>query len=267
MRAVVAVSVAVLGAAAACSGGGGDTPELHASLQSSTLFQTQRALALTVRLTGEEELRLGTVQLSTPRFEPVSPQRRDVLVRTSDPTVVVPLRYGDPRCGDVEEAPTELVATVDGEEVRVALEENPSDLLAGLQEAECAAAAVREDVDVRLGDRWEQTGPRTVEGRLEVAQRHPGVEAAVDRVEGNAIFTVTAEDAAGLAVSDDRPSAGAALVVEASRCDPHARIEYKRTFILSAWVRVGGDDPVRLDVEAGGAARRALEAVLETCLD
>jgi hypothetical protein len=68
-------------------------------------------------------------------------------------------------------------------------------------------------------------------------------------------------------VSDDHPSAGGVVVVYAARCDPHALIEYKRTFTLSAWVRVGGDEPVRVDVEAEGDAHRVLEELLAACLE
>jgi hypothetical protein len=71
-------------------------------------------------------------------------------------------------------------------------------------------------------------------------------------------------------VSGAEPSARMPVVVTAGRCDPHAVAEYKRTFVFTAWVRVGGDDgdddPVRVDIAAEGAARRALEDLLTGCL-
>jgi hypothetical protein len=54
--------------------------------------------------------------------------------------------------------------------------------------------------------------------------------------------------------------------IAAARCDPHALIEYKRTLILTARVRVGGDSPTRVDVAADGSARRALEELLTACI-
>jgi hypothetical protein len=88
-------------------------------------------------------------------------------------------------------------------------------------------------------------------------------------VAGNVIFSAgtTADAPAALRVSDDVPSAATGLVVRAARCDPHALTEYKRTFILTARVRVGDADPVRVDLPAEGAARRTLEALLTQCLE
>jgi hypothetical protein len=101
------------------------------------------------------------------------------------------------------------------------------------------------------------------------------VTAAVDQVEGNVIFTVgTATGSGGaepapepvLEVSDDQTSDRVVVVAEASRCDPHALTEYKRTFIFSAWVGVGDEAPLRMDIEAEGEARGALQDLLSACL-
>jgi hypothetical protein len=126
------------------------------------------------------------------------------------------------------------------------------------------------DVELRLGDTWERTGPHAAEGELEVTQRRAGATVAVVEVLGNVIFTVGTDGAAApwLEVGDDRPTAVGAITVDASRCDPHALIEYKRTFVLSALVGVDGGEPVRVDVEAeaGSAAHTALQDLLTTCI-
>jgi hypothetical protein len=87
-------------------------------------------------------------------------------------------------------------------------------------------------------------------------------------VEGNVIFTVSAATASPrvLAVSDEHPTASAPIAITASRCDPHALIEYKRTFIFTASIRLGDDEPARVDIKAEGAARRALEDLLTSCI-
>src|ERR671913_8344 len=69
-----------------------------------------------------------------------------------------------------------------------------------------------------------------------------------------------------LAVSNDRPSASAPITITASRCDPHALIEYKRTFIFTASIQMDSAEPARVDIKAEGAARRALEDLLTSCL-
>ena len=181
--------------------------------------------------------------------------------------VAMPLPFGEPRCDEDGDEPSVLVAEVDGEELQVALEERPSNLLAALHESECAAAAVLADVEIRLGDAREPTETRTVAGELEVTQREEGVTATVEEVHGNVIFTVrTDETEPPVEVSDDQPSSATGVAITASRCDPHALIEYKRTFIFTASVRVGDDEPVAVDVEAEGGARRVFEDLLTSCI-
>jgi hypothetical protein len=278
-RAAAGVAVGLLAGTilVGCSSGGAAArDDLEATLQRSTLFETQRALNLTVRSSpselsgGDEEIRIRSIRLDSPRFAAVEPQERNARLRENDPTVVMPLRYGEAQCGDGAEGPAELVAEVDGEEVRLPLDEHPSDMLASLQANECAAARVFEDVSLRFGDEWQRTEPRTVEGWLSLAQREPGVRAVVDELVGNVIFGLAAPEGSasgpGLAVSDDRPSARIRVRIHAARCDPHALIEYKRTFTFSVWIRVGDRDPALVDVKAEGPAHEALERLLAACI-
>jgi len=277
MRGAAPVAVTVLFAVAVgCAGDDdtadtGETPEpgaqVTATLQRSTLFETHRSLLLTVSNGGDEQLEIRAVQLSSPLFEPVPPQTRDVPVPASD-RVAIPLPFGTAQCDDVAEEPTELITRLDGGEVHVALDEIPSGVLTDLHDAECAATAVLASVDVHLGDTWERTATRTIEGEVELAQRSSGVTAAVDEVLGNVIFTVSTAGPTGspVEVTDDRPSAAGQITITAARCDPHALIEYKRTFIFGAWIRVDGGEPTRVDIEADGGARRALEELLRSCI-
>ncbi len=276
MRRIVVVLAA--GAALALGGAGlggcsesdATTPELDASIARSTLFETHRAFALTVRSDGEVDVHIRSIQLDSPRFAAVEPQSRIARLRPGDPTVVMPLRFGDPRCSDDTDGPAELVADVDGQEVRIALDESPADLLESLQASECAAARVQASVDLRFGDRWERTGPRTVAGELELAQHDRGgdVTAVVDELVDNVIFTIEGDGVAQhrLAVSDSQPSVTVGVRINAARCDPHALIEYKRTFIFRARVRLGDGDPTLVDLEAEGPGHRALEDLLAACI-
>jgi hypothetical protein len=290
MRGAASIAVAVLFAVAVgCSGNGeagtdagsggtgasgagasaaGDAPApLTATLQRSTLFETRRSLRLTVTNGGDRDLQIAAVQLSSPLFEPAPPQVRDVTVAASD-RVAIPLPFGTPQCDDVADQPPELVARIAGEEVRVAIEERPDNLLAGLNDIECGASAVLASVDVHLGDTWTPTEVRTIEGEIELAQRDSGVRAVLEEVRSNVIFGVSTADSAGppLEVSDDAPSAAGPIAITAVRCDPHALIEYKRTFIFSTYVALDGGEPTRVDIEAEGGARRALEELLRSCL-
>ena len=68
-------------------------------------------------------------------------------------------------------------------------------------------------------------------------------------------------------MSDERPSARIGIRIHAARCDPHALIEYKRTFTFSVWIRVGDREPALVDVKAEGPAHRALERLLAACIE
>jgi hypothetical protein len=311
--AIVAVGAVAAVAGVRWSSDDGPDIELHAELQSSTLFETRRALRLQMSADSDRDVRLGAVQLRSPLFEPVDAETRDPVLRADRGAIVFPLRYGAARCGDHSpdedgHDPAELVTEVDGEEVRVEVAQRPPGLLTELHAAECAAEAVRDVVDLRLGEAWELTGPRTARGEIELALRDAGGSAHLDEVEGNMIFGVgpaddaepdggsgsagtSGSDAGGdpsgdpsgdadpgggsdgaaeaggwLEVDDARPSASMDIVVTAGRCDPHAVAEYKRTFVFTAWVRVGEAEPVRVDLPADGAARRALEELLTGCV-
>jgi len=254
--------------AAAGEGGSGEpAAPLTATLQRSTLFETHRSLRLTVINGGKQDLEIAAVQLDSPQFELAPPQVRDVPVAASD-RVAIPLPFGRPQCGDVADERPEVIARIAGEDVRMEIEERPDGLLSELRDIECAASAVLASVDLHLGDTWNRTQPRTIEGEIELDQRSSGATAVLEEVRGNVIFTVRSADAGGSAieVSDDTPSASGPIAITASRCDPHALIEYKRTFIISAYVALNGGERTRVDITAQGGARRALEELLTSCM-
>jgi hypothetical protein len=252
----------------------GDAPAggagLQVTLRRSTLFETHRALSLSVRNgDADHDVAIGTIQLDSPRFEPVDPDDRDARIR-AERTASLPLPFGAAACDGAADGPAELVVEVDGETERVPVTESPSDLLATLQGNECAEAAIDEQLDLALDAGWERTGPTTIEGTFEMAQATDGVTAEIEQMEGNVIFHVAADgddgDGPWLRVDDDEPSARGTLTIEASRCDPHALLEFKRPFVIFGYVSVGDAEPVRYDIEAQGEARRAMGELMSGCL-
>src|ERR671918_756988 len=102
-----------------------------------------------------------------------------------------------------------------------------------------------------------------------MSPRRPDVTADLDAVLGNVIFAVAPAESAAVAegepwltITDGQAAGPMPITIEAARCDPHALIEYKRTFIFVAVVAVDGGEPVRVDVTAEGGARSALEDLL-----
>jgi hypothetical protein len=94
--------------------GGGDTDDagessqpgtaVTATVQRSTLFETRRALRLVLRNGANQELEIGAVQLSSPQFEPVPPEPRDVPLASAD-RVVIPPPFGTAQCDRVADEP------------------------------------------------------------------------------------------------------------------------------------------------------------------
>jgi len=167
---------------------------------------------------GDQDLEIAAVQLYSPQFELAPPQVRDVPVAASD-RVAIPLPFGTPQCGDVADEQAEVIARIAGEDVRMAIEQRPAGLLSELRDVECAASAVLASVDLRLGDTWTRTEPRTIDGEIELAQRSSGATAVLEEVRGNVILTVGGADAASSAVevSDETPSAFGPIAITASR--------------------------------------------------
>lgn len=265
------------GAGDAATPAAADRSDVQATLQRSRLFETQRGVRVNLSNEGERDVRVEAVRLESPWFEPVPSDPRDPVLRADDGPVAMPLSFGEARCEGDTDDPTLVILTVDGEEVTVTAEESPPDLLAGLRDAECDVAAVREQVDLRLGDRWERTAPRTVVGAITVSQLEAGAAVTVLGVEGNVIFDLDLVAAgppdppldppdALAEIDDDQTAATIEIALTAARCDPHALIEYKRTFIFVALVDTGDGEPVRVDVTAEGAAQRALQASLAACI-
>jgi hypothetical protein len=243
-------------------------------LERSTLFETHRALSLTVMSDRDREMHIEGVQLDSPLFVELPPEEREARVRAGRSTGM-PLPFGEPACDGEADGPAQLVATVDGDEVHVPIDESPSDLLATMHGNECAEVEVHEQIDLQLDDGWQRTGPTTIEGDLVMAQRDGGVTAAIDQITGNVLFTVLTDDPAGdandpagtwLEVSDDQPSTTGHIQIKVARCDPHALIEFKRPFVLTGFVRLGDADVVRVDIEAQGSARQTMGELMSGCL-
>lgn len=69
-----------------------------------------------------------------------------------------------------------------------------------------------------------------------------------------------------LVVDADRQRSTVDVTISASRCDPHALIESKRSFVFAGWMQLDGGPVIRVDIEPDGPVRAALEGFLDACL-
>lgn len=241
---------------------------LVATIEVSRLFSLQRALALGLQNVGDEPVVVQYIQLETPLFETEPLTAREVLLQPGSRELVMPVPYGPPVCeGDPSVDSFTAVAVVEGgRELRMKAPEKNAGGIGRLHARECAAEQVREAVDLHFGEAWRADG-RSIAGELVLEQLQGGTSADVDEMAGTVIFGVTVDASAPvLQVSDDQPVDVAPVTVSADRCDPHALIESKKTFVFLAWISVDGAEPVPVEVRPTGSARAALDQLLASCM-
>lgn len=262
----------------------------------STLFNTQRTFRLELHNEGDRTVTVEGLQLVSPLFEQVAETRRSFPVAPDD-TVLVPLAFGPSRCGDdpaASPAPGRLVVSVNGRPLDLELEDRPVGLLAARRDRECAVTTVQDAVDIGFGPRWERLGPRRAAGEVVVTAGQE-VSAVVDDLRGNIVLGIAATatattgeatadagepdaataspataDPADLTLATLEPGATEARIpvtVSADRCDVHALIESKTTFVFTVVVTVDDAAPVTVPFEPADGARDVVEQLLEACLE
>ena len=239
---------------------------LVAELGTNRLYVVDRAFGLSLRNVGDVPVVVRQAQLASSRFETLPPSAREVMLQPGGQRFVLPLPYGEVRCDGEPEAAFPVVLVVDGgEELRLEVPEEYVGAVARLHERECAAAEVRERVDITFGDEWTMDGI-TISGELRLDQRTPGDPVAIDDAVGNVLFTLVLEQAHPvLSVTDAAPAARVPVIISADRCDPHAVAEFKQPYRFLAWVALGDGEPVPISLDLTGGARAALDALIASC--
>jgi hypothetical protein len=242
---------------------------LVAQIEVNRLYSLQGALGLALRNVGAEPRLVRSVGLDTPLFDPAGASAREVQLEPGGRQFVVPVPYGAARCEQPVDA-VSFVAVVtldDGQELRVPAPERYDGSVGRMHARVCAAAAVGEQVELRLGDRWVQDG-RSATGELVLQQLEPGSSASLEQVSGSVLLALRVGDAGSpiLRVDDDHPVASTEVVISVVRCDPHALSESKKTFVFPVWIALGDGPAVAVELHPGTASRTALDELLHSCM-
>jgi hypothetical protein len=212
------------------------------------------------------DIEVADVALRSPLFQLVEARAHTTNVRVGR-RVDIKVRLGASLCpAPAGASHVELTTEVDGVRSHglVAVDAGP---LEAISATDCGRELVRQHVDVAFSPDF------VVEDGVVVAQlaleRLEGDDAiAVDAVRGSVLLELRADAATSplgvLTPGDDTTTIPVQLRVV--RCDPHAVIESKKTFQLSAWVALGDADPQHLIVVPDGDLRAALEALIQDCL-
>ena len=246
-----------------------DASGLVAEVGESRLFGTRDQLRLGLTNDGGEPVAVATVQLDSPLFEVVAPNRRDTVLAPGQ-TVSIPLDRGGVDCAGDEPDEAHVVVVADGVSRRLTAALPSVTALARVHAAACDALATAAAVGVGFEDTWEPAGPASAAGHLLLEQRATGTTAELDDVRGSVVFSVTPPEGAAsrqlLVVDDEEQTARLPVVVTAARCDAHALIESKKTYVFIALIALDGRKvrPVAFGVE--GETRRVLDSLIAACV-
>jgi hypothetical protein len=230
------------------------------------------AIEIAVTNTSQTPVYFSDVQLVTPSFKTLPPQKADALLKRT-PRTDLRITYGPANCLP-KGLPTVQAATVvanlrTGSEPlrRVVFKvPHPDPLLARLLRDECSEYLVREAADIQFGDDWKQVGEE-MRGTLVLTRKGEGVVAVTD-VGGTTHYISTpagkAKPLATLAAGAQRATLG--LRLTPGRCDPHAFGEAKKAFLFPVRATVdGGDVRVVIVVPPKPLQERLTAYALKTC--
>ena len=269
--------VALLLASCACSAGtdepdrAGAGPQLQAASVYGRHSTVRGKVDVRIANEGEAPVEVERWQVRHPMFGDVAPVERPSTLVPDGVERIVPVPFGPARCDADDPAGAVVVLTVradDGRrEVAVPLVDREPGLLRAHRQA-CAVEALTATASVELVPPWvrDPDRPDALRTTLVLRRRTPGV-VTVDEVRGNVLFSVEPPAAPPLgALPADRHEVRAPLVVRATRCDPHALIESKRSFTFPVQARLDGGEVTAVPVTVDAAGRAALQALLDdTC--
>jgi predicted small lipoprotein YifL len=229
-------------------------------------------LEIAVRNTTATPVYFADVQLVTPSFATLAPQKADAAIGRTERTDL-PLTYGAANCpaqGLPEVRPATVVAHVStgGEQPRrvVFKVPHPSPLLTRLLRDECSEFQIKKAADLEFGTEWKESG-KEMHATLVLTRQGPGTVALTD-VGGTTHYIVTPD-------TKKRPLAvlGAAqrrlevpLTLTPGRCDPHAFAEAKKAFQFPARATIdGGPERVVIVVPPKPVQDRLIHYALRAC--
>jgi hypothetical protein len=222
-----------------------------------------------VTVDAAQPLQVVQVALQVQGLAPLPPTPLDVAVPAGG-RVDLTVPYGAATCG---QAPGAAVATLtvrraEGSTAEVVLPLRDDGLVARLHGGECAEVALRDSVDLRVGDAWTEAlvdGQLVLTGTLRLVRKAPGRTVVLQELGANVILSVRSDRPPPLLVLGPEQQAGEVPVeLRAARCDAHALTESKRTSLLNVYAGLDAQSPRLTTVVPDPASRARIEAFAVT---
>jgi hypothetical protein len=243
---------------------------LEVGVEYPRYLQTRRRLEITVVNNDDVPVTVTRLTLRAPQFAPTPPIRKDAVIAPGR-RVDLQTDFGAADCAADDDAPAvaDLRLRRDGGPAVDATVALPTAALADIHADECGQQAVREAIELSLGLRWQRSG-RALRGDV-VLRRRPGAapeSVIVAGVGGNVIFTVepVGGDAGLPRMSPDDAMARLPVEMVASRCDPHAVAESKKTYLFPLWIALGDAPAQYMTIDAESSLRPQLDALIDECI-
>ena len=248
-------------------------PELSGTVEFPRILQANRWVDLRVTGVADSDWVVSEATLVSPLFTRMDSQAMTVRLFADDPAhVKVPL--GEAVC-DADSGPTVATITMShygigaavGDAAAVAVEV-PLDaqVLTEIHADECAVRAVTDLAPASIGPGFELDGTsvHTTLTMTRAADAPGEVTVTLTQLRGSVIFDLEPAAALPASLEAGADSVSVPVTFTASRCDPHAFAESKKTFVFGMWLEAGGAEvfsELRPDLDM----KEALQAAFNAC--
>lgn len=231
-------------------------------------LQADRIVEILVSAEGDGDAFVTGVQLETPYFEPGPVSPTVVRVREGWPGHArVPLTRAvcpAPAGTSVARVTVSATSRATGGSTTEAVLTVADAALAEINRVECLQRDALDAAQPSFGELLD-TDATQAQATLVFTRGVSNKPVAINGVKGNVIFTLQARDVA-LPVSMDSSAQRVEIpiTVRASRCDPHAFAESKKTFVFGVWIQVDGREQF-VEFQPDPAWRATLQSLFDAC--
>lgn len=238
--------------------------DLTVGLENPRYLHAQRRVEVTVENTGGSTVTIARLALDAPQFEDTPPVSKDVTIGPGR-RVDLQIAYGEAQCAVAADGAVSTTVRIDQRDVRFDV---PVEPLADIHENECGQRKVLEMVDLDLSERTRKIDDG-LETDLVVRRRTSDAPVRATGIRGSVIFTVEPVDATEPPLIDltpDQHVARLAVRIIASRCEPHAVADSKKTYLFSVWLEVGDATAQLVAIDAEPVMREQLDELIVACM-